>query len=96
MDAIAVRADPAQEEAGAFQGGRGVVDGGGVHVRLAQREAQFRQVGDLVHLPAGRLEQDGGADAAVDVAQRPGRVRVQGAGMRHRTRKVGVDRHVQA
>ena len=53
MDAVAVGADLAQEETGPFEGGRGVVDGRRLHLRLAEREAQLRQVGHLVDLPAG-------------------------------------------
>ena len=95
VNAVAVGAHLAQEEAGPFQGAGGVVDGGRFQVGLAEREAQLRQVGHLVDLPAGRLEQNGGAGAAVDVAQRPGGVGVERPRMRQRPGEVGVERRVE-
>jgi len=70
MDAVAVRADLAQEEAGFLQRSRGVVDGRRVDVGLAECETQFREMGHLVDLTAGRLEQDGGDGQTCDVVHR--------------------------
>ena len=47
---------------------------------------------DLVGLPAGRLEEDRGADAPVDVAQRPLGVGVERPAVRLLAGDVGVDR----
>ena len=60
---------------------RGVVHRCRLDVRLADGEAQLRQVRCLVNLAAGGLEQDGGGYAAVDVAQRAAGVGIQGARM---------------
>ena len=95
VDAEAVRADLANEEPGPLQRGGGVVDGGGVQLRFAQGEAQLRQVGHLIDLPAGGLEQDGGTDPPMNVPQGAGGVRIQGLGMRHRPGDVRFDGRVQ-
>ena len=65
---------------------------GRVQLRLAEGEAQLGKVRDLVGLPAGRLEQDRGADAPVDVAQRPLGVGVERLAVRLLAGDVGVDR----
>jgi hypothetical protein len=53
-------------------------------------------VSDLVGLPARRFEEDGGADAAVDVAQWPLGVGVERLGVRLCAGNVGVDRGDEA
>ena len=75
---------------------RGVVDRRRVQLRLAEGEAQLREVRDLVGLPAGRLEQDRGADTPVDVAQRSLGVGVERLAVRLLAGDVGVDRRDQA
>ena len=95
VDSIAVGAHLADEETGPFQGDGGVVYGGGVDLGLSESEAQFGQMGDLVHLSAGGLEEDGRADSAMDVAQSSPGVRIQGFGMGHGSGEVSFDGHLE-
>ena len=55
---------PPPSHSGYLQGCRGIVDGRSVDLRFTKRESQFRQMGYLVHLPAGGLEQDDRAHAS--------------------------------
>jgi hypothetical protein len=48
-------------------------------------------MGDLVRLSARRLEENRGADAPMNVAQRAGRVGVEGPGMSLLASDVGID-----
>ena len=96
VDAEAVGADLADEEARGFEARRGAVDGGGIDLRFTEGEAQFGQVSHLVHLPAGRLEQDRRAHPAMDVPERPLGVRVQRPGARGHPCQVRVDGGIEA
>ncbi len=95
VNAIAVGPNLANKESACLQRCCSTVDRGGIHVRIAQRETQFGQVGHFVNLPAGRLEQDGGAYATVNVAKRACGICIQRSGMRHRPGEVGVDGRVE-
>jgi hypothetical protein len=97
MDAIAVGADLADEEARSLQ-----LDGGHVdrcrlyRRRFAEREAQFRQMRHLVDLAARRLKQDRSADPTMDITEWTTRgVGVERACMAGLARDVGEDRRVE-
>ena len=92
----AVRSDAADEEPLRLQSDSGIVDRRSIDLWLADGESQLRQVRDLVDLPAGGLEQDGGADPSMDVAQSALAVRVKCSGVRLVAGDVGFDRGVQA
>jgi hypothetical protein len=70
-DPEAIRSRLAHEIGAILEREGGVVDRRRVQLRLAEGEAELREVRHLVGLPAGGLEQDRGSDAPVDVAQRP-------------------------
>ena len=85
----------ADKEPRPFESRCRIVDGRGIDVGFAERKAQFRQMGHLVHLSAGGLEQDGRTHATVDVAQRSRGIRIQRSGTGRRPREVGVNRRIE-
>ena len=91
-DPEAVRACLADEVGPALERGCSIVDGRRVHLRLAEGEAQLRKVSNLVSLAARRLEEDGGADPPVDIAERPLGVGVERLRVRMLAGDVRVDR----
>ena len=95
VDPEAVRTHLPKEEPRALEGGGGAVDGRGVHLGLPEREAKLGQMRHLVHLSAGRLEEDRGSHPPVDVPKRPGRVRIQRPGVRRRPGQIGLDCRVE-
>ena len=80
VDPVPVGPGPPDEEPSLFQCRGGAVDGCGLHVGFAQREPQFREVGDFVDHPSGRFEEHGGTDPLVNVPERPLGVGVQRSG----------------
>lgn len=80
MDAKAVPAHFADKRAGGLQRGGGAVDSRRFDCRLAQREPQFRQMGDLFRLSAGRFKEYRRSHASVNVPQRADAVGVQRLG----------------
>ena len=95
VDAVAIGTDLANEKSTRLQIRRGTIDGSRIHIRLAEGEAQFGQMGHLIHLPAGRFEEDSRPDAAVQIAKVALGVRVQRLRMSGRTCQIGFDGRIK-
>src|SRR5262249_44829044 len=91
-DAKGVRSRFTHEVGAILECERGVVDRRRVQLWLAEGEAEFREMGHLLGLPAGGLEQDRGADAPVDVAKRSLGISVERLAVGLLASDVGIDR----
>ena len=65
-------------------------------MRLAESEPKLGQVSHLVHLTTGRFEQNCCTNTAVNVSQRPFRVRVKGSGVGQRPGDIGIDGDIRS